>query len=85
MTDPSQQQPRPRPYLWLFGNLRQRWPILDFYERFEQIVSLVLSFFLILVILSALRVWPRKSMDSSSMVRCPALPGTPSPSSSAMS
>ncbi|EGQ61978.1 hypothetical protein GGI1_10073 [Acidithiobacillus sp. GGI-221] len=30
MTDPSQQQPRPRPYPWLFGNLRQRWPILDF-------------------------------------------------------
>jgi uncharacterized membrane protein (DUF373 family) len=55
MTDPSQQQPGPRPYPWLFGNLRQRWPILDFYERFEQIVSLVLSFFLILVILSALR------------------------------
>ncbi|MHB1203479.1 MAG: phosphate-starvation-inducible PsiE family protein [Acidithiobacillus sp.] len=54
MTDPSQQQPRPRPYPWFFGDLRTRWPILDFYERFEQIVAMVLSFFLILVILAAL-------------------------------
>ena len=53
MTDPSQ-QPGPRPYPWLFGNLRQRWPILDFYERFEQIVSLALSFVLIMVILFSL-------------------------------
>ena len=54
MTDPSQQQPRLRPYFWFFGDLRSRWPILDFYERFEQIVAMVLSFFLIVVILAAL-------------------------------
>ncbi len=52
MSNLSQQ--KRQPYPWFFGNLRKRWPILDFYERFEQIIALILSFFLGIVIITAL-------------------------------
>ncbi|MCE5393723.1 MAG: phosphate-starvation-inducible PsiE family protein [Acidithiobacillus sp.] len=51
---PNLTQQKNQPYPWLFGNLRRRWPILDFYERFEQIIALILSFFLAIVIIIAL-------------------------------
>ena len=33
---------------------RQAWPVLGFYERFEQIVSLVLTLLIAIVIIAAL-------------------------------
>ena len=40
----------PRP----FEDTRERWPLMTMYERFEQIVAIVLSFIIALVVLIAL-------------------------------
>lgn len=38
----------------VFGDTRERWPIMTVYERFEQIVALVLSLIIAIVIVIAL-------------------------------
>lgn len=48
------EQPKPPGCVWIFGGIRSRWPLLSVYERFEQTVALILTFFMILVIIAAL-------------------------------
>ncbi|HHH48929.1 MAG TPA: diguanylate cyclase [Gammaproteobacteria bacterium] len=38
----------------LFAETREHWPMMTFYERFEQVIAIILSFVIAIVVLAAL-------------------------------